>query len=858
MADAAVTFLLENLGQLLKHHVSLIGGVDRELDLLKKDLESLSTILSKYSKMPNKPEGFRDLERRIRDVVYEAEDTIDSCIAAAYNKHSLSSDFAEQVRSLREREVINMVEKVLYFEATTMANIPQPKSPTKPKIIREEYVLDFQDHESIIVGYLRESKDELYVISIIGMPGMGKTTLARKIFKCAFVNHEFPNRIWVNVIQALNIRNVLLNILKEFTSDDVSGLSDPALMETVEYYLKERKFLLVLDDVTMDAWNDIRKVLSKSNNMSKVLITSCEKSVGDKATKSYELLLLTGPQSWELLQYQVFGKLGKCPDDLKVVGECIAKNCHGFPLSVMLIAGILVEQDDENISVLKEDWLKVSKFLKNDKKKQVADIIELSYNRLHDELKDCLLYFAVFSKHYEISVWKLIRLWIAEGFIQGKSLEETAEEYLKDLIRRNLVMVVKRNSSGEVKICRVHDVVHAFCVSKVLLEQQRFFHELKCVNGDFVPPVSKIGKPRRICFHSDLETFLTSNEKKHIDRIRSLLFLYKTPADFPTKYSAVMVDGLDLLRVLESEFNRLDHIPKGVTKLFHLRYLTISVDTLTTLAHMFSDLWNLQTVVVNTKNESITIKANIWKMIQLRHLKTNVVITEITQGDGDGCRSLQTLSRISPEICTTNFFKKAPNLKRLGIEGKLASLFQTNSLGRLNQLEKLKLVNTYHSEALQSMRFPELRSWFPAKLKMLTIVGTRLDWNHVSKLGMIETLEALKLKGNAFTGNLWEAVSGGFHSLHFLLIEDTELIIWVASNDSFPKLRHLVLRKCKKLKEIPDDVVGSLEKLDIEDLSASGVESAEKIDDKKIANQGQEGASKFKLTVLNQVTFRPN
>lgn len=142
MADAAVTFLLENVVQLVRHQVSLIGGAERELELLKKDLVSLNIFLRDAAKMPNKPEGFRDIESRIRDVVYEAEDTIDSCMthaAAAKQKKSFRISFsskhaslAEEVRALREREVINMVATAQQFAATAMANGSEARQEEAP------------------------------------------------------------------------------------------------------------------------------------------------------------------------------------------------------------------------------------------------------------------------------------------------------------------------------------------------------------------------------------------------------------------------------------------------------------------------------------------------------------------------------------------------------------------------------------------------------------------------------------------------------------------------------------------------------------------------------------------------------
>lgn len=147
MADAAVTFLLDNVTQLLKHKISLIAGAEVELELLKKDLVSLKAFLHDAAGRENKPEGFRDIESRIRDVVYEAEDTIDSCMthaAAAKNKNfvrrALNSTkrltLAEEVQTLRDGKVVEMVATAQRFAATEMVNgsettkarLPNPSS----------------------------------------------------------------------------------------------------------------------------------------------------------------------------------------------------------------------------------------------------------------------------------------------------------------------------------------------------------------------------------------------------------------------------------------------------------------------------------------------------------------------------------------------------------------------------------------------------------------------------------------------------------------------------------------------------------------------------------------------------------
>ncbi|KAK6148288.1 hypothetical protein DH2020_019200 [Rehmannia glutinosa] len=360
-----------------------------------------------------------------------------------------------------------------------------------------------------------------------------------------------------------------------------------------------------------------------------------------------------------------------------------------------------------------------------------------------------------------------------------------------------------------------------------------FFQEIK-TQGVF-----EIEKCRRVCIHSNLSEFLSLGPKG--PGIRSFLCFNKEPTLLDPKYTLAIPDGFKLLRVLESKPIKFHQFPKGITKLIHLRYITLSGDNLRVLPEAISELWNLQTIVVDTKSRQITVKANIWRMIQLRHLKTTAPIVLEIKGEGEGGENLQTLSRLSPEYCTNYVFNRARNIKTLGIFGKLASLVDANSLTKLHRLEKLKLVNDIIYESASQYRLNGLpqANCFPPNLKRLTLSATFLDWNHMSTLAKIGTLEALKLKENAFIGKFWNAVGDGFHSLHFLLIAETDLAYWEASTEYFPILRCLVLKNCGNLKRIPVGLAKSLQALDIERVCKSAVESARKIEEEIRWMQGR-------------------
>ncbi|KAL0285623.1 UNVERIFIED_CONTAM: putative late blight resistance proteinR1B-16 [Sesamum calycinum] len=704
------------------------------------------------------------------------------------------------------------------------------------------------------------------------MPGLGKTTLARKIFNDPVIQYKFPVCIWIYISKEFTKKDIFLAILKEFTriDENVNGKSDHELAQLVAAHLDRGKFLIVMDDVwTVEDWNTLQIALPNNNKKGKVLITSRHVEVAHHVNRHrfpHHLRLLTKDESWLLLQYEVFGK-PECPPELEVLGKLIAERCCGLPLAIVVIGGILVKEfsASHDMSATRNAWTEVFESindLNEDPKRCMEKIIALSYDKLPYHLRACFLYLGMFPEDFEMPVWKLLHMWIAEGFIQKESsinLEETAEDYLKDLINRNLLKVDKRRSDGGVKTCRIHNMLCDFCKNKAGSETENFLQEVKRYNDGFEPPISDVEKFRRLCIHDDVLDFLSS--QPYGPRVRSFVCFSKKNFTVEGGNISTIPKAFRLLKVLDAKPMKFARIPSDLYHLLHLRYIILSFN-LASLPKNFSKLWNIQTLVVYTTSRNLEIKADIWQMIQLRHFKTNASATLPETGkDSKASGQLQTLSRISPQNCTEEVFERAQNLKKLGIRGELALLLENDyrlfgNLVKLEELVKLKLQNDVFpsppsTHQLQSLP-PSFK--FPPNLKSLTLSYTFLDWKHISVLGLLDNLKVLKLKEKAFLGDCWEVEGGGFHHLEFLHIGRTNLVTWVALGYQFPKLKCLELHNCEELQQVPIELA-DVPNFQVLDLCRSkyATASAKKIREAKERQVDQAG----KLKDSNSPFFLP-
>ncbi|KAK4428137.1 putative late blight resistance proteinR1C-3 [Sesamum alatum] len=440
----------------------------------------------------------------------------------------------------------------------------------------------------------------------------------------------------------------------------------------------------------------------------------------------------------------------------------------------------------------------------------------------------------------------------------GISLEEIAENYLEDLIDRNLLRVDKRRSEGGVKTCRIHNMLLNFCKNEARSKRENLFQEVKRCDGEFEPSGTSLEECRRLCIHSDVLKFPSS--QPHGPRVHSFVCFSKENISLEGQDISTIPAAFKVLRVLEAKPIIFARIPSNLCHLFHLRYLTLSLN-LATLPEFFSKLLNIQTLIVYTTSRTLEIKANIWKMIHLRLVKTNASATmpKIEQSSKAN-ENLQTFNGISPQSCTKEVFERAHNLKKLGIRGQLALLLDGNkrsldNLAKLGQLVKLKLQNDIYSNPpskCQLRGFPPLFK-FPPKLKSLTLSYTFLDWCHISILGLLENLKVLKLKDNAFMGDCWEVAKTHFRGLEILHIGRTNLVTWLAFGYHFPKLMRLELHNCDELREIPIGLADAphFQALDL-CHSKLAVASAKKIQKAKQKKQEEQNAKffGFKLSIF--------
>ncbi|XP_042013963.1 putative late blight resistance protein homolog R1B-17 [Salvia splendens] len=759
-------------------------------------MDRLMTALSKlddtgYSKIRTKVNA---LDERIKEAVWEFEDLLESHfydqILSQLESERGHLSFSVDLQSLQQSVdffVERMTEMELEYDIEVV-NMPEEEG--EPIASR----IDFGGINSYMVGlsgffeHTRDyllGEDVLNCLSVIGMAGVGKTTIAKKVFDDDSETFRASSMGQMDP----NTRHQMLT--QGFYEDDQK------LVGLLKERLKDKKCLIVLDDV----WKwDTRFMDNLSQENVRVLLTSRKKI---KECPYKRVSLLNEEESKKLLGEKVFGEKG-FPPDLEELGKKIAEKCEGLPLMIATVADLLSKEDKTP-----KFWTEVAKKQHNsvfvDAYNQISEVFFPSYEYLDQYLKMLFLYLGAYPSHSDIYSKEFLHQINAEGFF-GHCLYECVKECLNVLSDWYHLVLHERNIGSwfSKNKLSVHSCWQHLCKKEA--SKIKFLLVIQSCDD-----VTK--GQRRLCAHCNtlfaFEQVYDAIKSDCASTARSLL-CYGPYHEYPIPIHAM---DFKLLRVLIAVQVRFYHIPLEIMKLVCLKFLSLRCNK--DLPASISNLIQLQSLIIeqhtNIKKRGALsyMPVEVWDMQELEHLE--VIGRDLPTPSSDATlETLGCLLGVSAKSCTKEILKRIPNLTMLSIEQELKPYDDDDDINPLSGLEYISTELHNLGTLLYHVPNPEMRhecmvplSMFSSSLKRLLLCGLGCSWKHMNDIGSrLPNLEELILNHYAFQGPEWEIQSDCFLKLKTLVIDDNDLVRWIAQQGSLPRLELLSIRHCYKLRQL--------------------------------------------------------
>nr|AAF36987.1 viral resistance protein [Arabidopsis thaliana] len=878
MAEAFVSFGLEKLWDLLSRESERLQGIDEQLDGLKRQLRSLQSLLKDADAKKHGSDRVRNFLEDVKDLVFDAEDIIESYVLnklrgeekgikkhvrrlACFltDRHKVASDIEGITK--RISEVIGEMQS-LGIQQQIIDGGRSLSLQERQRVQREIRQTYPDSSESDLVG-VEQSVTELVchlvendvhqVVSIAGMGGIGKTTLARQVFHHDLVRRHFDGFAWVCVSQQFTQKHVWQRILQELQphDGDILQMDESALQPKLFQLLETGRYLLVLDDVwKKEDWDRIKAVFPRKRGW-KMLLTSRNEGVGihaDPTCLTFRASILNPEESWKLCERIVFPRRDetevRLDEEMEAMGKEMVTHCGGLPLAVKVLGGLLANKHTV------PEWKRVSdnigsqivggSCLDDNSLNSVYRILSLSYEDLPTHLKHRFLFLAHFPEDSKITTQELFYYWAAEGIYDGSTIEDSGEYYLEELVRRNLVIADNKYLRVHSKYCQMHDMMREVCLSKA--KEENFLQIIKDPTSISTINAQSPRRSRRLSIHRG-KAFQILGHRNNA-KVRSLIVSRFKEEDFWIR-SASVFHNLTLLRVLDLSWVKFEggKLPSSIGGLIHLRYLSLYEAK---VSHLPSTMRNLKLLLYLDlsvhEEEPIHVPNVLKEMIELRHISLPLMDDKTKLELGD-LVNLEYLFRFSTQHSSVTDLLRMTKLQYLGVSLSERCNFETlsSSLRELRNLESLNFLFTpetymvdYMGEfvldhfihlkelglAVRMSKIPDQHQ-FPPHLTHIHLLFCRMEEDPMPILEKLLHLKSVQLTDEAFVGSRMVCSKGGFPQLCALDIsKESELEEWIVEEGSMPCLRTLTIHDCEKLKELPDGLkyITSLKELKIEGM----------------------------------------
>ncbi|XP_057957439.1 putative disease resistance protein RGA3 [Malania oleifera] len=633
--------VLRKVGSLASEEIKLVWGFKGELKNLEESLKKIQAVMHDAQKRQVREKTIQIWLKDLEEIAYDAEDVLTEFSYEMLRRQvQIQNQFMKMVRYFcsfsspimfhitmahKVRNVNISLEKskndantywlrpMLAIDPISQIRVSRETNSAvdDSKFGRENDVL------TIVNKVTSSCSNDISVIPILGMGGIGKTTLAQLIYNDERVKKHFDVRIWVCVSENFDVKRILKEILESLTKESCGIENLDTVFENIKDKLEGKIYLLVLDDVwneDQNKWEDLRSrllpVSSKNVGNSIVVTTRSDKVASIMKTHSpHRLGKLSEENCWAIFEQKAFvdGGAPKTQDFIDI-GRGIVKKCGGVPLAAKVLGGIMRFKRE------KQEWLCILEsetWNLPESEDGIIAALKLSFDNLPSaSLKQCFAYTAIFPKDYFIQRVKLIKLWMAQGFLEssqecGLVMEDRGNEYFNVLLQNSLFQDVERDEYGDIETCKMHDLVHdlAQSVSK---------SEILVLEGGYqwneIPAVRHLS--------------LTDYEGKHIvgkDKGKKLRTLILSKSRAVNVSDEVLVNS-KCLRVLDLSGSKFEVLPDSVGMLKHLKYLDVSYNRIERLPDSITKLYHLQTLNIELCYKLKGLPKEMRALINLRHL----------------------------------------------------------------------------------------------------------------------------------------------------------------------------------------------------------------------------------------------
>ncbi|KAF3498255.1 hypothetical protein DY000_02057825 [Brassica cretica] len=686
------------------------------------------------------------------------------------------------------RKVESLISQGEFDVVTDAAPIAEGEElPIQPTIVGQETMLE--------MVWNRLMKDEVGIVGLYGMGGVGKTTLLTQI------NNRFSERgggfdavIWVVVSQNATVHKIQGSIGEKLGlgGKEWEEKSEMKRGQDIHNVLRKKKFVLLLDDI----WervnlSTIGVPYPSGETGSKVAFTTRSRDVCGRmeVDDPIEVRCLDTDKAWDLFKKKVGENTLGSHQDIPELAREVAGKCRGLPLALNVI-GV----EDEILQILK-----------------------YSYDSLDGEMtKSCFLYCSLFPEDGLIDKEELIEYWIGEGFIDEKGGRERAinQGYviLGTLVRACLLLGDNSN------VVKMHDVVRemAMWIASDLGKNKE-----KCIvqagtGIREIPKVKNWKDVRRISLmENDIQII---SESPDCPQLTTLLLQRNNKF---VEISDGFFQSMPKLLVLDLSYNHLSGFRMDVSNLVSLRYLNLSNTKISELPFGLYQLKMLMHLKLEW-TEYLESLEGISGLSSLRTLKLRDSKVRLDMSLMKELQLLQHIEYVSVSISSSTLVgetlfddsRMGRCIQQVGIDEKepvkvivLPALDGLHDIfiERCEMLEEIKIEKTPWNKSLSSPCFSNLTVVGILSCKGLKDLTWLLFAPKLTHLLVADSVQLEDIISKEKAESVLENYIIPFEKLEVLVLDDLpelKSIYWNAL--PFQRLRHIQISgSCPNLRKLP-------------------------------------------------------